>query len=66
MAKSPEFVVDKAGNRVKVILNLVDYRRLLEAQEELEDIRAYDEAKASGDKAIPFRPRRQNGNRSRK
>jgi hypothetical protein len=27
---------------------------LLEAQEELESIRAYDEAKSSGDEVIPF------------
>ena len=30
------------------------YMELLEAQEELESIRAYDDAKASGDEAIPF------------
>ena len=27
---------------------------LLEAQEELESIRAYDEAKSSGDEVVPF------------
>lgn len=30
------------------------YVELLEAQEELESIRAFDEAKSSGDEAIPF------------
>lgn len=48
------YVVDKDGKRVGVILNIEDYGRLLEALEELESIRAYDAAKASGDQAVPF------------
>jgi hypothetical protein len=49
-----QFVVDESGNRTAVLLDLKRYIELLEAQEELESIRAYDEAKASGDEAIPF------------
>jgi len=45
------YVVDEKGNRVGVLLDLEDYQKLLE---ELESIRAYDAAKASGDEAIPF------------
>jgi len=37
-----------------VLLDLPDYRRLLEEAEELGAIRAYDAAKASGDEVIPF------------
>jgi PHD/YefM family antitoxin component YafN of YafNO toxin-antitoxin module len=48
------YVVDAEGNRIAVLLDLDDYERLLEAFEELEAIRAYDAAKASGDEAIPF------------
>jgi hypothetical protein len=48
------FVVDESGNRTAVLLDVERYFELLEAQEELESIRAYDEAKTSGDKAIPF------------
>jgi len=48
------YVVDEKGNRVGVLLDLEDYHRLLEALEELECLRAYDAAKASGDEAIPF------------
>ena len=51
---SPRFVTDSEGQRIAVLLDLPDYERLVEAAEELEDIRAYDEAKASGDEAIPF------------
>jgi hypothetical protein len=48
------YVVDKDGKRIGVILDWEDYRKLLEELEELESIRAYDAAKASGDEAIPF------------
>jgi len=48
------YLVDEKGNRVGVFLDVDDYRRLLEELEELESIRAYDAAKASGDEAIPF------------
>lgn len=48
------YIVDENGNRVGVLLSFEDYRRLLAELEELESIRAYDAAKASGDEAIPF------------
>jgi len=48
------YIVDEKGNRVAVLLDLEDYRKLLAELEELESIRAYDAAKASADEAIPF------------
>ncbi len=48
------FVVDERGQRVSVLLDIETYRKLLEELEELETLRAYDAAKASGDEAIPF------------
>jgi len=36
------------------LMDVEDYRQLLEEMEELEAIRAYDAAKASGDEAVPF------------
>jgi hypothetical protein len=55
MAKFKEnYVVDDQGNPIGVVLDIADYRKLLEELEELESIRAYDAAKASGDEAIPF------------
>ncbi len=48
------FVVDEAGNRVAVLLDLTEYQSMLKDLEELESIRAYDLAKASGEKSIPF------------
>ena len=48
------YVLDESGNRVGVLLDIADYRRLLEELEELESIRAFDAAKASRDSAIPL------------
>jgi PHD/YefM family antitoxin component YafN of YafNO toxin-antitoxin module len=48
------YVTDENGNRVGVLLDMEDYRKLLEQLEILESIRAYDAAKASTDRPIPF------------
>jgi len=48
------YVTDENGNRVAVLLDMEDYRKLLEDLDILESIRAYDAAKASGDRPIPF------------
>ena len=49
-----QFVVDASGKRTAVLLEISQYEKLLQAQEELEELRAFDEAKASDDTAIPF------------
>lgn len=49
-----QFIVDEKGNRIGVLLDIADYRKLLKEIEELESIRAYDAAKSSGDEIIPF------------
>jgi len=55
MSKFKEnFVIDDKGNPIGVILDIAEYRKLLEELEELESIRVYDAAKASGDEAISF------------
>ncbi|MGH2599331.1 MAG: hypothetical protein ACRDJ9_08095 [Dehalococcoidia bacterium] len=48
------YVVDEQGNRVAVLLDIAEYERLIEELEELDAIRAYDEAKAAGDEFIPL------------
>jgi hypothetical protein len=53
-ASKEQFLVDESGNRTAVLLDVKRYLELLEAQEELESIRAYDEAKSSGDEVILF------------
>jgi hypothetical protein len=52
--RQEQFLVDKEGNRIGVVLKIEDYRKLLADVEELESIRAFDEAKASGEKPLPF------------
>ena len=48
------FLVNEAGERIAVLIDLVEYERLLEALEELESIRAYDSAKAIQDDEAHF------------
>lgn len=52
--RKERYVVDERGNRVAVLLDLDEYRKLLEELEEMESIKAYDAAKTSDDEAIPF------------
>jgi hypothetical protein len=54
MAAKEQYVVDQDGNRTAVLLDVKYYHELLTALEEIESIRAYDEAKASDDEVIPF------------
>jgi len=48
------YLVDENGNRVAVVLDIAEYDRMLAELEELEDVRAFDNAKASGEKPIPI------------
>jgi PHD/YefM family antitoxin component YafN of YafNO toxin-antitoxin module len=48
------FVINREGQKVGVLLSMEEYSELLEELEELESIRAYDAAKASGEKPVPF------------
>ena len=52
------YIVDENGKRISVILPIEEYESMLEELEELEDIRAYDEAKAAlergEDEVIPL------------
>jgi hypothetical protein len=51
---SERYLTDAQGNRVGVVLDLETYRQLLEAQEELEDIRAADAAKLDDPTGLPL------------
>jgi len=52
--RAERFLIDEEGHRVGVLLDIADYQKMLQDLEDLESIRAYDAAKASGDEAIPF------------
>jgi hypothetical protein len=49
-----QLLTDKTGKPIGVFFDLDQYQFLLGELEELESVRAYDAAKASGDQAIPF------------
>ena len=49
-----KYVVDDSGSPTNVLLEISDYRKLLDELEELESLRAYDTAKNSNDVIIPF------------
>ena len=49
-----QYITDENGRRVSVVLEISAYQKLLEELEELESIRAYDQAKSRDDEAIPF------------
>lgn len=48
------YVVNEKGKRIGILIDLNEYHKMLEELEDLESIRAYDEAKTSGSEAIPF------------
>ena len=51
-----KFIKNKKGQKVSVVLDIKEYQKLMEDLEELDAIRAYDAAKASGER--PFRMNR--------
>jgi PHD/YefM family antitoxin component YafN of YafNO toxin-antitoxin module len=54
MGAREHYVIDENGTRTAVLIDVEYYQKLLDALEELESIRAYDEAKESGDETISF------------
>ncbi|MFB2877626.1 hypothetical protein [Floridanema aerugineum] len=48
------YLVDESGNRIGVFLDIADYKKILEELEELESIRAFNNAKAADDEVIDF------------
>ncbi len=44
-----QFLTDSKGNKTAVVLTIKKYNKLMERLEDLEDIRAYDEAKKNDD-----------------
>jgi hypothetical protein len=52
--KPKKYVTDRRGRKVGVVLSIEDYKKVLADIEELESIRAFDSAKASGDETILF------------
>jgi hypothetical protein len=53
MAKR-KFHTAKTGEKISITLDVKEYEKLLEDLEELDSIRAYDDAKKSGEMPVPF------------
>lgn len=49
-----QFITDTKGNKISVILPIRDYEKMMDDLEELEDIKAYDQAKARKSDPVPF------------
>jgi hypothetical protein len=64
--KPRKYVTNRRGQKVGVVLDIEDYKKMLADIEELESIRAYDAAKDSGDQVIPFLKATHEIERSRK
>ena len=45
----PQYITDNAGRKIAVVLPVKEYKTIIEALDELEDIRLYDEAKKEDD-----------------
>jgi hypothetical protein len=52
---STTFITDGKGKKISAVLPIRQYQLLLEELEELEDIRAYDKAKAKKEKPLLLR-----------
>jgi hypothetical protein len=50
----PEYVVDEQQRRKAVLLPLAEWDRIIEDLEDLDDICAFDAAKADSQETVPF------------
>ena len=50
----PEYVVDENQHRKAVLLPVAEWKRIVDELEELDDIRAFDKAKAGLQETVPF------------
>ena len=50
----PNYIVNENSERRSVILPYDEWKKILADMEELDDIRAYDDAKSNEDETIPF------------
>jgi len=53
-SSSKSYIIDEKGEPIGVFLTLEQYQAILNALEELEELKAFDKALASNDEAIPL------------
>ena len=66
MKEPTQFLTNEKGEKIAVVIGIEEYERLLEELEDLEDVRSYDEAKASGEASIPLEQALAENRRNRK
>ena len=49
-----QYLMDNKGNRTAVLVPIAEWKQILDPLEELDEIRAYDEAKSLPSELIPF------------
>ena len=49
-----DYLIDENGNKKAVVVPLSEWQKIKEELEELDDIRAYDQAKSKPSEPIPF------------
>jgi len=54
MKEPTQFLINEKGEKVAVVISIAEYEKILEELEELDDIRACDEARALGATPIPL------------
>ncbi|MBX9782030.1 MAG: hypothetical protein K2X48_01940 [Chitinophagaceae bacterium] len=54
LKKEPQFITDKKGKKISVVIDINDYKKMLGEIEELEDIKQYDAVKARKEKSTPL------------
>ena len=54
---NPQYIIDKKGNRISVVISVTEFETImdeLEELEELENIRLFDDAKSVNESSIPI------------
>jgi hypothetical protein len=51
---NPQYITDNAGRKISVVLSIKEFKTIMEELEEMEDVRLYDEAKASDEHSVPI------------
>ena len=54
LKKEPQYITDKKGKKLSVVISMTEYKKIIEELEQLEDIRLYDAVKSKKEKPIPF------------
>jgi hypothetical protein len=54
MTPRTQYIKDDHGKNIAVVLSIKDYKKMVEAIEDIEDVRLYDEAKNDDDEGIPI------------